>query len=227
MVSTQIRPAATIASLAVLLALATAAHADSPAVVAPPETGYVALFDGKTLDGWQGATQGYAVEEGVLVCKKQGGGKLFTEKEYGDFSLRFEFKLAAGGNNGVGIRAPLKGDPAYAGMEVQILDDTSPKYAKLKPYQYHGSIYGVVAAEKGHQRPLGEWNEEEIICHGNQITVKLNGHTIVDADIEKASTPQTLDGKNHPGLKRTEGHIGFLGHGHRIEFRSVRIKELP
>lgn len=197
------------------------------ATPAEKEEGFVSLFDGKSLDGWVGSTGGYAVEEGAIVCIPGKGGNLFTEKEYGDFILRFEFKLTPGANNGLGIRAPLKGNAAYVGMELQVLDNTADKYKNLKPYQYHGSIYGVVPAKRGHLKPVGEWNKQEVICQGKQVKVILNGETIVDADIEKASTPKTLDGRDHPGLKRTKGHIGFLGHGSRVEFRKLRIKELP
>ncbi len=198
------------------------------AVVVPAgaaEEGFTPLFDGKSLDGWQGDVKGYIVEDGVITCK---GRNLFTAKEYSDFVLRLEFKLPPGGNNGVGIRAPLEGDAAYAGMEIQILDDSDPKYAKIKPYQHHGSIYGVVPAKTGHLKPVGEWNEEEITCKGSHITVKLNSTIIVDADIAKFASGEepTADGAKHPGLKRTSGHVGFLGHGDPVAFRNIRIKEL-
>ncbi len=192
----------------------------------PDAEGFVPLFNGKDLTGWVGSVYGYVAEDGKLVCLKKGGGYLYTEDEYSDFILRFEFKLTPGGNNGVGIRVPLGKGAAYAGMEIQILDNTAKRYAKLHPYQYHGSIYGVVPAKRGHLKPVGEWNYEEIIANGRQITVKLNGVTIVDADIDKASTPKTMDGKPHPGLKRTTGRICFCGHGARVEFRNIRIKEL-
>ncbi len=186
--------------------------------------GFVKLFDGKTLEGWQGALKGYTVEDGVLVCIKKGGGQLYTKKEYADFIFRFEFKLEPGGNNGVGIRTPMKVNPAYGGMEIQILDDTSPRYAKLKPYQYHGSIYGVVPAKRGHQKPVGQWNSQQIMCRGSKVRVTLNGTVIVDADLSKIE--KTIDGRNHPGLHNKKGYIGFLGHGARIEFRNIRIKDL-
>jgi len=185
--------------------------------------GFVALFDGKTLDGWQGAVNGYDAKDGKLVIKPRGGGNLFTAKEYANFVFRFEVKLPPGGNNGVGIRAPLKGNAAYTSMEIQVLDDPHPKYAKLKPYQYHGSIYGVVPAKRGHQKPTGEWNTEEIRCEGHHIVITLNGTVIVDADLSKV---KPIDGHAHPGLTRPKGHIGFLGHGPGVEFRNIRIREL-
>ena len=189
--------------------------------------GYVPLFNGRDLNGWVGDTVGYVAEEGrIVLYPKRGSGNLYTEKEYSDFILRFEFKLTPGANNGLGIRAPLQGDAAYVGMELQILDNTAHIYKDLKPYQYHGSIYGVVPAMRGYLRPVGEWNQQEVIANGTRITVKLNGVTIVDADIKEAIEKGTIDGRDHPGLKRTKGHIGFLGHGSHVEFRNIRIKEL-
>jgi len=191
------------------------------------EPGFVPLFDG-TLNGWKligGKGPGYVVKDGMLVCPADGGGNLFTEKEYANFVMRFEFRLSPGGNNGIGIRAPLDGRASYLGMEIQILDDGHPKYqGKLRPAQFHGSIYDVVAAEQGFQKPTGEWNTEEITADGRRIKVVLNGHTIVDANLDDVKDPEVL--KKHPGLQRKSGHIGFLGHGTLVEFRNVRIKEL-
>ena len=192
------------------------------------EEGFIPIFNGKDLSGWTGDTTSYVAENGKIAVypKRGGGGNLYTEKEYSNFILRFEFKLTPGANNGLGIRAPLSGDAAYVGMEIQILDNTADTYKNLNPYQFHGSIYGVVPAKREYLKPVGEWNFEEVIANNRQITVKLNGVTIVDADIDKASTPKTMDGKDHPGLKRDKGHIGFLGHGSNLEFRDIRIKEL-
>ena len=196
---------------------------------ADPEPGFVSLFDGKTLNGWQlfekRGGSGYIVEDGLLVCPATGGGNLFTAKEYSDFIFRFEFRFEPGGNNGVGIRSPLAGDAAYVGMEIQILDHDHERYkGRLKPTQYHGSIYDVVPAKTGHLKPAGEWNQEEITAKGRRITVTLNGAVIVDADLDSITDPAVL--KKHPGLARKSGHIGFLGHGTRVEFRNIRVKEL-
>ncbi|MDR0870848.1 MAG: DUF1080 domain-containing protein [Planctomycetaceae bacterium] len=204
------------------------AEENAPNTLSPQEQaeGFQLLFDGKILppDIWQSAVAGYPVEDGVVVCRK--GGNLLTAKEYGDFVFRFEFALPPGGNNGVGIRAesPDK-DAAYYGMEVQILDNTSPKYAKLEDAQYHGSIYKVAASKRNAEKndylkPVGEWNTEEIIAAGSRITVILNGEIIVDKDIAGIDLP------SHPGLHREKGFVGFLGHGDPVKFRNIRIKEL-
>jgi hypothetical protein len=184
--------------------------------------GFVSLFNGKDLTGWTGDTAGYIVEEGKIVCAN--GGNLYTAEECDDFVLRFEFKLTPGANNGLGIRAPLQGNAAYQGMEIQILDNTADKYQNLQPYQYHGSIYGVVPAKRGCLKPVGHWNAQEVRAKGGKIRIQLNGGIIVDADISEIS--ETMDHRPHPGLKRRRGHIGFLGHGSRVEFRNIRIKEL-
>jgi HEAT repeat protein len=203
---------------------------DAPSAgIAPAEAdeGFVPLFNGRDLSGWTGGGGGYAAEDGkIVVHPERGGGNLYTEKEYADFVLRFEFKLAPAANNGLGVRAPLEGDAAYAGMELQILEDGSPVYWGLKPYQYHGSIYGVVPARRGVLRPAGEWNSEEVTARGRRITVAVNGVVVVDADIDAASSGGTIDGRDHPGLKRDSGRLGFLGHGSVVEFRDIRIKEL-
>jgi hypothetical protein len=191
------------------------------------EQGFVPLFDGRSLDGWQGAVDGHVVVDNELRSKPGVGGNLLTVGEYGDFELRFDFKLTPGANNGLGIRAPETGDAAFEGIELQILDDGHPKHAALQPWQVHGSIYGVVAAERGCLKPAGEWNSEEVTVRGSQVKVVVNGKTIVDADVgpfrDGAPTP---DGKPHPGLSRTVGRIGFLGHGDEVHFRNIRIREL-
>ena len=191
------------------------------------EVGFTTLFDGKTLNDWKMVDArggGYLVTNGVIACARGGGGNLFTEREYSDFVFRFEFKLDEGSNNGVGIRAPLHGDAAYVGMEVQILDDNAAKWAGLRPAQYHGSIYDVVAARRGALKKPGEWNEEEITCIGRSVKVVLNGKVILDANLNEITDSAVL--AKHPGLLRERGHVGFLGHDDYVEFRNIRIKEL-
>lgn len=197
------------------------------------EAGFTPLFNGKDATGWiYGGTEaapaksgkGYQVKDGVLFCTKEDGGNLYTEKEYANFVLRFEFKLEANSNNGIAIRAPRVGDAAYQGIELQVLDDSGSDYQTLQPYQYHGSVYGVVAAKRGAQKPVGEWNTQEVVVDGRHIKVTLNDKVIVDTNLDEVKDAKVL--KEHPGLARKSGHIGFLGHGTRVEFRNIRIKEL-
>ncbi|MBM3724220.1 MAG: DUF1080 domain-containing protein [Acidobacteria bacterium] len=187
------------------------------------------LFNGKDLSGWKlinGKGPGYVVEKGMIVCPADGGGNLYTEKEYFNFVLQFEFRMEPGGNNGIGIRAPQSGDAAYSGMEIQILDHHHARYeGKLKPTQLHGSVYDVFGAKDEGMKPAGQWNREEIVADGRRIKVTLNGKVITDANLDDVKDPAVL--KKHPGLARTGGHIGLLGHGTRVEFRKLRIKELP
>ncbi|MCC7493969.1 MAG: DUF1080 domain-containing protein [Fimbriimonadaceae bacterium] len=191
--------------------------------VTAQEEGFVSLFDGQSTQGWMGAK--YLVEDGNLVCPADGGGTLLTEKQYANFVFRFEFRLGPGGNNGVAIRAPRQGNPAYEGMEIQILDDAAAQYANLKPTQYHGSVYDVFPAKRGATRPAGEWNTEEILVDWRHVKVTLNDQVIVDVSLDDAKDPELL--KRHPGLLRAAGHLGFMGHGAKIEFRNLRLKELP
>ena len=184
------------------------------------------LFNGRDLAGWVGDTQGYQVEDNTIVCKP--GGNLYTAEAFDDFHLKFDFKLTPGANNGLGIRTPMGGHAAYEGMEIQILDNTADKYKTLQPYQYHGSIYGVVPAKRGFLEPVGQWNHEEVIAKGSHITVILNDEKIVDADILEASKggTETIDHRDHPGLKRAGGHIALCGHGDVLWFRNMEIMPL-
>lgn len=199
------------------------------AALSAQEPGFVSLFDGQTLKGWKlvrGHGPGYLAEAGKLICPADGGGNLFTEKEYANFVFRFEFLMEPGANNGIGIRAPYEGDAAYQGMEIQILDDGHERYKGwLRSEQHHGSVYGLIPARTGFLKPAGEWNSEEITADGRRIRVVLNGVVILDANLDMVREAKLLD--RHPGVKRTTGHLGFLGHGTRVEFRDMRIKELP
>ena len=193
------------------------------------EAGFVSLFDGKTLNGWtlvQKTGPGYFVKDGAIVSPADGANDLFTVKEYSDFVLRLDFKLTPGANNGIGFRAPLEsGEIAYIGNEIQILDDSSPQYAHLKSGQNCGSLYRIFEAKRGAVKPPGEWNRYEITANGRHITVVLNGKKVVDGNVNTVRDAEVL--RTHPGMLRARGHIGFLGHNSTVEFRNIRIKELP
>lgn len=188
---------------------------------------FTLLFNGNDLKGWSGYTRGFVPEFGKLVCLPTCHLNLFTEKPYKDFILRFEFKLYPGANNGIGLRVPYMKHAAYDGMEIQILDDNAPENSSLKPYQYHGSIYGVLSpAIPAPLKKCGEWNQQEIILEGSKISVCVNGVEILTADLKDLAGKPSPDEKAHPGLLNEEGHIALLGHGSRVEFRNIRIKQL-
>ena len=226
--------------------------------------GFVSLFNGVDLEGWEGATAMYGVdpkEPGVLQCfpdrKLPEGqrGDLVTAKEYGNFILRFEFMMPTNGNNGLGIRItdPSKDAAYYAMCELQLLDDGGSQYYdaaakkdKLKPYQYTGSVYGVVPSLRdnvgkqlgwkdknftgggSYVRRPGMWNFEEVKVIGSEIEVYLNGYLVTKADVSKfRGDGDTADGRAHPGLHNMRGRIGWLGHGHNVKWKNIRVKELP
>ncbi len=206
-------------SILLFLAIAPALLADKG------EKGFKSVFNGKDFEGWAGPVANYQVVDGAIQCKKGKGGTIFTEEVYADFVVRFEFKLPPGGNNGLAIRYPGKGDTAYAGMcELQVLDSEHPRYAKLDARQYHGSAYGMAAAKRGHLKETGEWNEQEVTVKGSIIRVVLNGAKILNADLSKVK--EFMGGKPHPGMNRKDGHFGFAGHSDPVSFRNVRIKKL-
>ena len=225
--------------------------------------GFVSLFNGVDLEGWTGSTATYGVdpkEPGVLQCfpdRQNGGsgGNLCTVKEYRNFILRFEFMMPTNGNNGLGIRMQdVNKDAAYYGMcELQLLDDGGSQYYdaaakkdKLHPYQYTGSVYGVVPCRRdnfgkqlgwkeksfagggSYARVPGMWNFEEVKVVGSEIEVYLNGYLITKADVSKfRGDGDTPDKRQHPGLHNAKGRIGWLGHGHNVKWKNIRIKELP
>src|SRR5437867_7081924 len=190
-------------------------------------SGFESVFNGKDFEGWAGPLDNYQVKEGAITCRPGKGGTIYTKEEYGDFIARLEIKLPPGGNNGLAIRYPGHGDTAYEGMcEIQVLDDNYEKATgeKIDPRQAHGSAYGMVAARRGYQRPIGEWNFEEVTVKGSTIKVELNGTVILDADLSKVH--DFMGNHPHPGKDRTSGHFGFAGHNDPVMFRNISIKKL-
>jgi len=190
-------------------------------------TGFKSIFNGKDFDGWAGPVDNYEIKDGAIVCRPKKGGNIYTKAEYRDFIVRLEFKLPPGGNNGLAIRYPGEGDPAYVGMcEAQVLDDNYEKATgeKIDPRQAHGSAYGMVAAHRGYQHPIGEWNYQETTVKGSTIKIELNGTVILDCDLSKVSDYK--GDHPHPGKDRTSGHFGFAGHNDPVMFRNISIKTL-
>ena len=163
--------------LAVLLLIACPAVAS-----AQTKDGFVPLFNGKNLDGWEVRSSAadkekWSAQDGILVAKP-GGGWIGTTKMYGHFILKVEWKIFAGGNSGVFLRVPdvkSKESPSYLGLEIQILDDDAPQHkGKLKPYQYCGGLYHFQGVSKKMSKPVEQWNAYEITCKGEFISVVFN-----------------------------------------------------
>jgi hypothetical protein len=183
------------------------------------------VFNGKDFKGWKGAVDSYEVVDESIQCIKGKGGIIYTEDKYRDFIVNFEFKLTPGANNGLAIRYPGNGNPAYDGMcEIQVLDSTHARYTKLDPRQHHGSPYGISAARRGFLKKIGEWNSQEVTVQGSRIIVLLNGNLLIDDDLSKVVT--YMANKKHPGLSLKEGYFGFAGHNDPVAFRNINIKRI-
>jgi hypothetical protein len=201
-------------------------------IAAADDAEWKSLFDGKSLDGWQefnGSGKNWEVVDGLIHCKGLGGGSLESVADYANFELELEYRMTKGGNSGVYLRIPVDmkpgQNPSYLGMEIQLLDDPAPEYANLRPEQYCGSIYDVVAAKRGHTSPAGEWGKIDILCDHRHIKVTLNGAEIVDANLDD----QAKHYPTHPGIKpeAKSGHVGLQNHTGPLDFRNLRIRVLP
>lgn len=187
--------------------------------------GFESIFDGNSLAGWQGAVDNYEVVDGAIRCRKGHGGTLYTEESYSDFVVRLRFRLPPGGNNGLAIRYPGEGDPAYTGMtELQVLDTPDPRFSGLDLRQVHGSAYGMVGAARGYLRSPGEWNFQQVTVDGSRIVVELNGTRILDADLSQVT--EFMGDRPHPGKDRAEGHFGFAGHNDPVAFADIQIRRI-
>lgn len=209
------RSAATLAGLPAWSAIAQAA----------PAADFDRLFDGSTLDGWTaiGARPGiWRVDGGAIHAAGPGQSWLSLNRPFRDFDLRLSYRIGLGGNSGVLLRAPHRGDPSFEGLEVQILDDSHPGYRHLRPDQYNGSVYGLAPAQRGAARPPGTWNRLTIRLVGPELAVDLNGVRVLAARLD---TLQPLDARKHPGTTRCEGFLGLQAHGTPVWFRDLAVRE--
>jgi hypothetical protein len=189
--------------------------------------GFQPIFSGKDFNGWAGPLDNVEVKDGAMLWHRGEGGTIYTKEQYTNFVARLEFKLPPGGNNGLAIRYPGTGDTAYVGMcEIQILDENyeTATGEKIDPRQAHGSAYGMVAAQRGYQHPIGEWNYEEVTVKGSTIKVELNGTVILDCDLSKVTS--FMGNSAHPGKDRVSGSFGFAGHNDSVMFRNISIRRI-
>lgn len=187
------------------------------------------LFNGESLDGWgvTGNSEGWTVEEGMILCTARKGGYLYTLEQFEDFDLRLEFKTEPKVNSGIFFRWSDLADPVHTGLEIQILDT----YGKEPPGTHDcGALYDMVAPRVDAARPAGEWNQMWLSCRGAFIALDLNEERVLEVDIDRWDTP----GKNPDGTPNKfkyawkdlprRGHIGLQDHGGRIWFRAIRIR---
>ncbi len=207
-----------------LLALAACGDSRSSVVfkeIVITELSHRPLFNGHDLQGWVGAGDQAAkcwdVRDGTLVCTGAAGPWLRSEELFGDFNLRLEYRLKDGGNSGVYVRVPRDGrhHGAGAGIEVQILDDAAPRYAELKPYQFAGSLYAIVAARPGTARPARQWNTLEIDCRGTHYRVAHNGRVVIQTSASEFA---------ELGQRLITGYLGLQNHSETVWFRNIRVR---
>jgi hypothetical protein len=199
--------------------------------------GFVSLFDGKSLDGWQQGPGGaWGVDDGVIVLKRgvdgqeHNGDYLWTKDSYGDFVLELEFKVPEQANSGVFFRTSDLNDPVYTGFEMQVANSFGRPTTSRGGTA--GALYDLVAPSKNPARKAGEWNQARITCKGPRVEIALNGETIVEADLDR----WTELGKNPDGSKNKfkkpikdfarAGYIGLQDHGRPVWYRNLRIRKL-
>ncbi len=207
--------------------LGTVLAAAAPGAALAAQQQFVKLYNGQDLSGWHvkgGKAEAWKANGEMISCVAPGGGWLASDKEYGDFVLRLEYRIGPGGNSGVGIRFPAEGDPAHVGMEIQILDDSDPKYANLNPAQYNGGIYYQSPAKTKAAKAPGEWNRYVIRCQGPKITIRLNGTVIQDVNVEEFTKGQ--GGHKALAERPRKGMVGLQSHGDQVDFRNIEIREL-
>ena len=197
--------------------------------------GFKPMFDGKTLNGWRGykteqekaPPAGWWAFNGELV-RLGGGGDLMTVEQYGDFEMRFEWKITEYGNSGVIYRiATTEPYPWHTGPEYQILDNAHhPDGANA--ITSAGSNYAVYEPVKDVTRPVGQWNEGRIIAKGNHVEHWLNGVKVVEYEFGSADWNKRVQaskfGKIPPYGTVKRGYIALQDHESVVMYRNLRIK---
>jgi len=200
-------------------------------------SGWKLLFDGKDATAWRSCGHtafpkaGWAIEDGCLKnVAGQRGGDLVTKETFTDFDLKFEWRISPGGNSGVKylVQEPKTGT-AGVGFEYQVLDDDKNSDSTNGPNRQAGALYYLIAPNKAkHLKPVGEFNESEIIVHGNHVEHWLNGAKIVECDLGspelKAAIAKSKFSKlTWYGQKRPTV-ILLQDHGSTAWFRNLKIK---
>jgi len=196
--------------------------APPPAVDNQWEQAFTPMFNGVDLTGWQVmGSESWSVQDGVLECSGEGGGWIRSERQYRDFVLRLEYRVTPDANSGIFIRSALEGNPAFSGMEIQVLDD----YGEPPDTHSAGSLYDAVAPAVNASKPAGEWNQVEITCWGDNLVVFMNGQKLYAINLaDPALNATQAEERKFPNRAQT-GYIGLQNHGAAVAYRNLRINE--
>jgi len=204
------------------------------------KAGWVSLFDGKTTKGWHtygktAADPQWNVNDGALhLDKSKGGdGDLVTDRQYSNFDLKLEWKISPKGNSGILFYVhedPSKYKEAYnTGPEMQVLDNEGHSDGKIHKHRA-GDLYDLIPCSKETVRPVGEWNEVEIISNNGSLKFFLNGTNVVSTTLWDDNWKALVDGskfKQWPGFGTfRSGKIDLQDHGNEVWYRNIKIKEL-
>ena len=203
--------------------------------------GWRSLFDGHSLAGWRlygkpaaasPIGPGWKAENGIL--KKLAGqkdGDIITEQTFGDFELRWEWRLAKGANNGVKYFVT-ESRPQAPGIEYQMIDDLDPKWGTLPPKSLTASFYEVLApAADKPLRPAGEWNSSRIVVRGRVVEHWLNERKVLTYELGSDAVKAGIAGSKFKKYadfgEKIRGHIMLTDHEDEAWFRNIRIREFP
>jgi 3-keto-disaccharide hydrolase len=203
--------------------------------------GWTQLFDGKDLNGWRGYKKPdatgtrWTVQEGMLTITSSGAGDtrgardLISEATFEQFDLRWEWKIAQGGNSGVKYFV-LEDQDSAIGHEYQIIDDERHADAKIGPHRQTAAFYDVFPAHDRPLKPAGEWNASEVIVKGTHVTHVLNGKTVLEYDLGSPALMAAIDKSKFKGIARfgkpQNGHILVQDHGDQVWYRKIEIKRI-
>jgi hypothetical protein len=200
------------------------------------ESGWVNLFDGKTLAGWKSYSgkpigEQWVVEDGALHLTGGGGGDIVTDKEFKDFEFQFQWKVAPGANSGVMYRVqPGDRAPYFSGPEYQVLDDAKHRDGG-NPKTSAAALYALIAGTGKELKPVGEWNTGKIVLRGNHLEHWLNGKKVVDTDIGTEGWKSMIADSKFKDWKQfgaaPKGMLCLQDHGDKVWFRDLKIRELP
>jgi hypothetical protein len=217
-----------------LCLMASGVRADNTLTDAERSSGWLLLFDGKTLDGWmtsESKPSKRSVEDGCINPHRCGHYMMVHTQQWSNFELSLDFKISPGCNSGIFVRTPsltpLPGkDVGYNGLEVQIIDSTNADYYDT------GAIYDLSKPTRNAMKPAGQWNHAEVTCNGSVIDVVINGEKVNHIYLDQFSEPRKRpDGtshkfefayKNHP----RKGYIGLQDHGSDCWFKNIKLRPL-